>query len=82
MATQFFVPHEDNPVTMLAEDNLQMTEADMDFEALEAGMEIWLLADYPQHVALWQSKWYFNWIYYSSFSNYIIVSLLVRQMRN
>jgi len=38
MATEFFVPHEDNP--MLAEDNLQMTEANMDFEALEPGMEI------------------------------------------
>jgi len=36
--TQFFVPHEDNP--MLAEDNLQMAKANMDFESLEAGMDI------------------------------------------
>jgi len=38
--TEFFVPHEDNPVTMLAEDNLQMTRANKGFETLEAGMEI------------------------------------------
>jgi len=38
--TEFFVPREDNSVTMLAEDNLQMTRANMRFEALEAGMEI------------------------------------------
>jgi len=35
---EFFLPHEDNPVTMLAEDNLQMAQANMDFEALEAGL--------------------------------------------
>ena len=37
--TEFFVPHEDSPVTMLAEDDLQMTQANLDFEALEVGIE-------------------------------------------
>ena len=38
--TEFFVPHEDNPVIMLAEDDLQMARANKGFETLEAGMEI------------------------------------------
>ena len=38
--TEFFVPHEDNPITALVEDNLQITQANINFEELEKGIEI------------------------------------------
>ncbi|CUS15696.1 unnamed protein product [Tuber aestivum] len=37
--TEFFAPHEDNPITLLPEANLQITQANIDFETLEAGIE-------------------------------------------
>ncbi|RPA90237.1 hypothetical protein L873DRAFT_1795601 [Choiromyces venosus 120613-1] len=37
--TEFFVPHEGNSATMLAEGGLQMTQAELDFDILEVGIE-------------------------------------------
>ncbi|KAG0638092.1 hypothetical protein HOY80DRAFT_196424 [Tuber brumale] len=37
--TEFFVPHEHNSGTMLAEGNFRVTQANLDFETLEAGIE-------------------------------------------
>jgi len=38
--TEFFVPHEDNPITALVEDNLQIAQANTGFEELGEGIEI------------------------------------------